>query len=93
MITVPFVASSTTLFSFSAVFDGSTYIVSTPWNLYRQDYYVEIRDTSGNLIVHRARVGSPAGAPSSVDINLLFGYFFTNTLVWRPSTGNFEIGP
>ena len=93
MITVPFVASATQQFSFQATFDGVTYTVSVPWNLYRQDYYITITDTSGNLVVHRARVGSPAGAPSAADINLLFGYFFTNTLVWRPSTGNFEVGP
>jgi hypothetical protein len=93
MITVPFVASSTAQFSFSAVLDGNLYTISTPWNLYRQDYYVQINDSSGNLIVHRARVGSPAGSPSFLDINLAFGYFSINTLVWRPSTGNFEVGP
>jgi hypothetical protein len=93
MIATPFVPSNTIQFVFAAILDGASYTVATVWNIYRQDYYVQISDSSGNLIVNRARVGSPAGSPSAADINLVFGYFSTNTLVWRPSTGNFEVGP
>lgn len=39
--------------------------------------------------------GTPASAPGyySVDINLVEGYFTQSTLVWRPSSGLFEVNP
>ena len=34
-----------------------------------------------------------AAGSFSADCNLASGYFTTSTLVWRPSTGNLEVGP
>lgn len=83
-----FVPSPYQAFQFQATLDGSTYNVTVTWNLYRQGYYINIVSLTGVVIVTRAMVGSPTG----YDISLTKGYF-TSTLVWRPSTGNFEVSP
>ena len=80
------------LFQFNATLDGNQYLVQTPWNVYRQDYYIFIFDQSGNRVLALPRIGSPPG----YDINLISirpDLFTTSSLVWRPSTGQFEVGP
>lgn len=52
---VAFTPTTTALFSFQGQFsDGNQYIVSTPWNIVGQRYYVSVTDLAGNLIVWRA---------------------------------------
>lgn len=48
-------------FQFSPTLDGATYNAIVNWNLFSQRYYINIYDTSGNLIVAQAMVGSPTG--------------------------------
>lgn len=87
-------------FEFQATLDGQLVVVRVPWNVYRQDWYVVVSDTAGNPIVSVPRVGSPVIGENPqyldadcIDLNLVAGYFTTSTLVWRPSTGQFEINP
>jgi hypothetical protein len=57
------------------------------WNFYRKDWYMQITDQNGTLIVNQPLIGSPTDS----DINLVGGYFTATTLVYRPQTGNFEV--
>lgn len=76
-------------FQFNCTLDGGPYTVYVTWNLYSSRYYINVYDTGGNLIVTNPLVGSP----DNFDINLIFGYFDTSTLVYRSSSNNFEISP
>ena len=57
----PFVPNPQVAFSFQPVLDGATYNVTVTWNVFGQDYYVNIYDLNGNLIVNLPMVGSPPG--------------------------------
>jgi hypothetical protein len=76
-------------FQFNPTLDGVTYIAICTFNIYSQRYYISIYDSSRTLITYFPIVGSPDEA----DINLIFGYFITSTLIYRESTGNFEVSP
>ncbi len=84
-------------FQFNATFDGNQYVVTCTWNLYRggatpsgvHGYYVNVTDLLGNLVVALPLIGSPL----TYDINMIAGYFFVSSLVFRPVTGQFEISP
>ena len=80
---------STVNFQFNPVLDGINYIAVCTWNSYSSRYYISIYDSSRTLIVSRPIIGSS----NDYDINLVFGYFTSSTLVYRASTGNFEINP
>lgn len=86
---VNFQPASTAQFTFPAVLDGTTYNIFIPYNNYGQRYYINIYDVSNNLVMAKPLIASP----DNYDINLLFGYFTTSTLVFRASTANFEITP
>lgn len=80
------------LFQFNAVLDGNQYLIQTPWNVYRGDYYVFIFDQNGNRVLTVPRIGSPP----NYNINLISirpDLFTVSSLIWRPSTGQFEVGP
>jgi len=89
MTTVSFNPSPNANFQFNATFDGRSYVVVCTYNNYSPRYYINIYDSARNLIVTRAMVGSP----DNYDINLLFGYFNTSTMVYRVSNSQFEITP
>lgn len=57
---VDFQTSQTTQFQFQATLDDNQYIVSTPYNLFGERYYVQVSDLSANLIVYRGIVSSTA---------------------------------
>ena len=76
-------------FQFNPTLDGVTYIAICTWNICQGQYYISIFSTARNLIMIRPMTGSP----DNFDINLLFGYFFTSTLVYRVSSGNIEVNP
>ena len=86
--TVLFAPQSNSNFQFNPTLDGTPYVAICTWNSYAPRYYINIYDTSRNLIVSRPMVGSP----DELDINLLFGYF-TSALVYRVSSNSFEINP
>jgi len=83
---VAFNPSNSSNFQFQATLDGNNYIVIVTWNLFGERYYINIYDTSQNLILATAMVGSP----NFYNISLTAG-IFTTQLVWRVGSGNFEI--
>ena len=85
---VPFLPSSSSPFQFQATLNGQSYNVVVKWNLAGQRYYANVFSSAGDRVATVAMVGSPPG----YDISLVAGYF-ASRLVWRPSTGNFEVSP
>jgi hypothetical protein len=83
-----FTPSYQSVYSFNCELDGKNYIVNVPYNVYRENYYINIVDTFNNLVLSRPLVGSPL----NYDINLLPNTF-TSTLVFRQPTQQFEILP
>lgn len=83
----PFQPSSTANFQFSATLDGAPYTVICWFNVSGQRYYINVIDSSQTRVLTRPVVGSP----DWFDISLTAGYF-TTKIVYRVSTGNFEVG-
>ncbi len=86
---VSFMPSNVSPFQFNVTLDGIPYVAICNWNLYGQRYYINIYTQTRTLIMSRPIIGSPDNA----NINLLFGYFFKSTLIYRVSSNNFEITP
>lgn len=78
-------------FAFDAMLDGQNYSCAVTWNLWAQRWYLNVYDTSANLIVCRALIASPS--PPAVPINLLFGYFFTSIMVFDDASQSFIVTP
>ena len=91
MTTIPFTPNNSNAPPFQALvtLDGVSYNLITMWNLYRGDWYVNLTDQSGNVIINQPLIGSPP----DFNIYLFPGLFLTSTVLYRVSTGNFEIGP
>lgn len=89
MTLIPFQPNSNNAPPFSAIvtLDGSPYTLIAMWNFYRKWWYISLSDQNGNLVVNQPLIGSP---PDS-NIILAPGIFKTSTLVYRTSTGNFEV--
>ena len=87
--TVAFTPSLTAAFQFDATLDGELYNIVVTWNFYAQRYYINIYDSSNQLVVCKSMVGSPA----DYDLNLVANYFQSSTLVWREVNNQFEIAP
>lgn len=86
-IFVDFSPIATENFSFLATLDGLACNVVCTWNLYGARYYVTIFNDRGETVVYLPLIASPDGH----DVSMTAGYF-TTTLVFRESTGLFEIG-
>ena len=86
---IQFKPQPNTPFQFNLTLDSVAYVAIVTWNVYGQRYYVGIYNTSKTLIMLRPLIGSPP----EYDINLVFNYFKTSTLVYRVSTNNFEVTP
>lgn len=84
---IPFLPSTSANFQFQATLDGAQYSVICTFNAYGQRYYVNIVDTSQELVLARPVVASP----DEYDISITLGYF-TTKLVYRASTASFEVG-
>lgn len=54
------VTSSTGPFQFLLTLDGQTYSAQVTWPLYSQRAYLTIFDSSNNVVVNRALIGSPS---------------------------------
>jgi hypothetical protein len=85
----PFTPTNAGAFQFGATFDGVNYICVVTWNLWAQRWYLNVYTVTGDLIVARALIASPAG----YGINLLFGYFFTSTMVFEDASQTFVVTP
>lgn len=88
---VAFAPSETAIPPFQATLtlDGASYNFVALWSQYRGDWYYQIIDQSGNVVIMAALIASP----DSFDIKLAPGIFSTSTLVYRASTNNLEITP
>jgi hypothetical protein len=85
----PFTPTSSTTFQFEATLDGVNYICTVTWNIAGQDWYLNVYTTSGVLVLSRFLAPSPPGVP----FNLLFGYFFTSTMVFWDLPQTFQVTP
>lgn len=75
-------------FTFSASLDGASYTVHVVWNVAGQRYYVQLIDSSGDILITHPMIGSPYGT----DINLVPGLFPDgNSLVFRSPTRAFIV--
>ena len=83
---IKFTPTDTANFQFQADFDGSSYNIIVNWSLAGLRYYVNIYTTQGVLVVCLPLIESP----DDYDISMTAGYFATQ-LVYRASTGNFEV--
>lgn len=90
MTTTQFTPNAAQVFSFQATLDGALYTVTVPWNVYRQSWYVSVRDQSANLVVTNPLVGSPPPPENGVD---LIGGYFTSTMYYYPASGVFVVAP
>lgn len=55
---LPFTPSTTAVFSFQPTLNGVLYNATVTWNVFGQDYYLNLTDLSGNLILATAVAGS-----------------------------------
>jgi hypothetical protein len=86
---VQFAPNANVTFQFQLTLDGSQYNLMTLWSLFRKSWYIDLYDLQGNLILSEGLVGSP----DNYDIDLVWGYFFVSTLIFRASTQQFEVNP
>lgn len=82
-----FAPSVTANYSFSPTLDGAQYSVIISWQLFGRRWIVNVYDLSGNLVLAKPLRSSP----DDYDINIIGGYFTSTTMVYRESTGNFEV--
>lgn len=90
MTVTAFTPNTGQVFQFQATLDGALYTVTTPWNVYRQGYYINVRDQSAALIVATPLVGSPPPPENGAD---LIGGYFTSTMFYYPASGTFVVTP
>ena len=83
---VPFNFSPYTPFQFQCTLDAELYTVIVTWNLFSQRWYFTLYDSGQNVILLMPVISSAPGANQ----NLVAGYF-TDTLVYRNSSNQFEI--
>lgn len=62
MTITPFTPSPIAAFTFQPVLDGIAYNCSVTWNLWRRDWYINLTDQNGNLIVCKALVATAAAS-------------------------------
>lgn len=83
---IPFTPSATANFTFQATLDGKVYNVIVTWNLFGERYYINVYDSLQTLILSLPIIGSP----DNYNISMTKGYF-TTSLIYRVSSGNFEV--
>lgn len=91
MTTILFTPNNTSSppFQTSVTLDGVSYSMYTMSNFYSNRWYVLLADQSGNVVRNMPLIGSPP----DFDIYLFPGLLQTSTVLYRVSTGSFEIGP
>jgi hypothetical protein len=85
----PFVPNPVTAFNFLTTLDGTQYSVVITWNMSGQRWYLNIFTLQNVPVLIIALIPSP----DDYDFNLLNGFFYTSTLVFRESSQTFEISP
>lgn len=59
----PFQPNAGQNFVFNPTLDGNSYVATIVWNVFGQRWYLNLTDTSGNLIVYKAVVSSADPQP------------------------------
>ena len=83
---IPFNPSPNSNFQFQCTLDGAAYNVICTYSAYAQRYYVNIYDLTGNLVMSRPLIASPSFYNASLTLG-----FFDTTMIYRESSGCFEI--
>jgi hypothetical protein len=86
---VQFEPSPQEAFKFQATLDGTTYQLVVTWNVFGRRWYLTCSAINGGVVFHLPLIGSP----DTASINLVGAYFAASTLVFRASSGLFEITP
>ena len=76
-------------FQFQPTLDGVVYSCVVTWNLFRQDYYLQINTLAGVLVGSMPFIGSPNDYP----ISLTQPFGFASTLVYYESAGQIVVTP
>lgn len=67
--------------------DGASVVGTATWNVFAQRWYLSLTDQSGNNLWTGALVASPEG----FDIQLAPDVFRNSTILYRETSGNFEV--
>ena len=97
MTTIAFTPNQLTGFAFQPTLEDSTGALETynayvKWNTMEQRWYLSVENSDGVIQINTPLVESP----DNKDFNLIAAStltFFTSTIVFRDSTGMFEINP
>ncbi|EPD1271069.1 hypothetical protein ACR6AX_001226 [Escherichia coli] len=83
---IPFKPDGEKPFKFKFRMGGEILFARVPFNLYANRYYLELKNSSGEVIVYTPLIASPDG----YDINLALP-FAPRKLIFRESTNQFEV--
>lgn len=83
---IPFKPDGREPFQFSAQIGENELFTRVPFNQYANRYYLELKDSSGEVLVYTPLIASPDG----YDINLALP-FLPGKLIYRESTNQFEV--
>ncbi|MBJ9210657.1 hypothetical protein I5481_02105 [Citrobacter freundii] len=86
MTLIPFKPDGNQPFQFTARVGNYELFARVPFNLYANRYYLELKDSSGDVVVYCPLVASPDG----YDINLALPCA-PGKLIFRESTNQFEV--
>lgn len=85
-VLIPFKPDGRAPFQFTAKVGKYELFARLPFNLYANRYYLELKDSSGEVLVYTPLIASPDG----YDINLALP-FAPGKLIFRESTNQFEV--
>jgi len=83
---IPFKPDGREPFQFTTQIGRHELFARVPFNLYANRYYLELKGSSGEVIVYTPLIASPDG----YDINLALP-FAPGKLIFRESTNQFEV--
>lgn len=89
---VAFLPNQLTGFAFQPTLDGIAYNANVKWNTFEQRWYLAVSSADGVLAINTPLVESP----DNFNIDLVQASStptFASTIVYRNSTGMFEINP
>lgn len=89
MAIYPFTPSTVQNFAFQPTLDATQYSAVVAWSLFGQRWVLELYTLAGVLVMQKPL----AGSPQDYDINLIQGYGFISTLVFREASNAFEVVP
>lgn len=91
MVTIPFVPQLTTSPPFQAniTLDSASYLLQAFWNIYRNDWYFSISNSSSGIVF----VGALIGSPQTGNIYLAPGVFAKSTIMYDADNAQFVISP